>query len=115
MKRIEVGTIFKSIYSADFFEVVKATAKTVTVKPLETERVGVAKVYTAHSYETEVMPLAGHHTRCLYWSDETSAKGKMCRIFDSCPSMPGQAYIRIADTVWAVPWDGSAATVDHYS
>lgn len=56
--KVRVGDVFASWTGRHFYEVVKATEKTVTVREIASEVVG-RNVYTAHSYETEHRPKRG--------------------------------------------------------
>lgn len=103
--KIKTGTIFKDVYNNNFYQVVGATNKTVTVKEIKTECIDVVNVYTAHSYETAHMPIKdGFFNR----------PQKRCTVKPSCPARPNQPYI-ISPTGWAIPWDGKSHIVDHYS
>lgn len=115
MKAFEEGTILKSIYTNDFFQVVKATPKMVTIKAIGTECIGDVRIMTAHSYETAHLPVKDTFRRCPWWPEETSETGKRCRVKDCCPARPGTPYITWAKGMWAIPWEGDAAIVDHYS
>ncbi len=110
----KTGDILKSYYTADFFEVVAATTKTVTIKALATRGVP-CKTYTAHSYETAHMPILHEFENYPDWTRKTNETGKRCRIKESYEAKPGAPCVKVNDRDYAVLWDGAAGIVDHYS
>lgn len=115
--QVEVGTIFQGLYgneSSRFYQVVESTTKTVAVKEIEAVCTG-CKSYTAHSEETRWMPAPDRFCNNPRWDRKANDEGKRCRVKESCPARPKVPCITVADGVWAVPWDGAAGIVDHYS
>lgn len=108
------GDIFASVYTADFFEVVSATSKAVTVKAIS-DKGELVDAQSCHSYETSHLPISGSFQSCPFFSREQNETGKRCKVQPSCPAKPDKPYIKISESVWAIPWDGKAAIVDHYN
>lgn len=107
-RAIEVGDIFATKY-ADFFQVVRATAKTVTVRP-------IASRFVRHIdyWEREYLPVPGEFANYPSWSRETCEKGRRCTVRDysAAKDMP---QIKVDDYEVAYLWDGRPSVLDTYN
>lgn len=108
--KISIGDIFVTKF-ASFYEVVRTTAKTVTVRPIEDEFVGYADSY---GWEKEYKPIKGAFCENGYWPREVCERGKRCKVYDwtQAQNMP---QIKITDTLDAYLYNGGTAILDTYS
>ena len=64
---------------SDFFQVVKETKTTVTVRPVTSEFVGYGHIATAFDYEAVRRARANDFTTYWLFSDAQNANGKRCK------------------------------------
>ena len=111
---VKVGDVFHDGYA--FFQVVKATDKTVTVRPIESEKVRDGDTRTAFDYDVVVRPKRDHFTSCYLLTDKQNREGKRCRIhqYGTMPDSPAQICINDSYRHWAYQLvGGDEATESH--
>lgn len=107
--KVDEGAIFER--DGSFYQVVKATASTVTVKPIESEFVGMADDY---GWERAYMPKPGRFTTSFAFTDKQNEQGKRCKVRDysadgTRPQIDVGAYFD------AHLWDGNPGIFDTYN
>lgn len=109
------GDIFEThgMCGGHFYEVIKSTEKTVVVRPIRDVAV-LRDAQSAHSYETDHMPKHGEYTTVPWWPNDVCKRGKRCNLLNGY-STHGGVRIKITGGVYAAPWDGKPAIVDHYN
>ena len=107
---VKVGDIFVTRFSS-FYQVVKATAKTVTVRPIEGKFVGCADEF---GWEKMYQPLPGTFCENGYWPREVCESGKRCTVRDFTVARV-RPQIKITDYQDAWLWDGTPGVLDTYS
>lgn len=108
----DVGEIFE--VDGDFFQVVSATEKTVTVFPIEHEFVGMND---RQGWEYAYMPKRD----CFiydypFWTESQQANGKRCMIHNYSRDMdPVHDCIDVGRSYEAYVWDGEPSIYDSYN
>lgn len=101
-----VGTIFADDY-AGFWEVVKSTAKTVTVRPVKRRRVEIID-----RWETSYEPVREYEESIWHRGKETITR----KVSNNCrDKRPEGNMIKVTSSVWAWQWDGKPAVHDTYN
>lgn len=104
----KIGDIFVSDYCW-FFQVVNATAKTVTVRPIENRMTKILD-----RWETLHEPVQGAFCEFAFWPHNVAERGKRCKVrADGYGS--GIPTIKVAGGIYATIWDGSPAILDRYN
>ena len=103
---IAIGDMFAGDHG-DFFQVVKTTEKTVTVRPVKSACTG------RDGWESHHTPVKDEFTRCFHWDRTANERGKRCTVnWWHGPKMPS---IKISAGIEAIYWDGKPTTWDHYN
>ena len=63
-----------------FYQVVKRTKATVTVRPVKSECLGTTTVYTAFDYDVKHRALKDEFTTTWLFDDKQNANGKRCKV-----------------------------------
>lgn len=108
MQRVSINTgdMFATEYGS-FYQVIKATEKTVTVRPVD------SRCTESNMWETWHMPIKDAFIKNYYWDDETAERGKRCTV--KWYHGPAQPSIKIAGGLDAIYWDGEPTLWDHYN
>lgn len=72
-------TKFYASECGDFFQVIRETAKTVTVRPVKSECIGTTAVHTAFDYDVKHHAVANDFTTVWYLDAKQNANGKRCK------------------------------------
>lgn len=108
--QVKQGDIFQC--HGNFFQVVKATAKTVTVKPIESIGAGNADPY---GWERAYLPKPGAFTRSPFFTSDQNRDGKRCAVKDYSAAKDSP-QIDVGQYFPAHLWDGETPSVcDTYS
>lgn len=96
-----------------FYQVISATDKSVVVRPIETEVVGLGDVRTAFDYDIVVRPRIGRFTTSWLFNERQNAKGRRCRVrqFNTDPDGPTSICLSQAFGVWAYQLVGTDETL----
>ena len=110
---VKVNDVFHD--GSQFFQVVKATDKTVTVRPIESEKVRNGDVRTCFDYDVVVRPKLNHFESCYLLTDAQNKNGKRCKIhqYNTDPDGPVQICINEYWRHWAYQVTGSEVTESH--
>lgn len=111
---VKVNDVFHDGYA--FFQVIKATDKTVTVRPIESEKVRDGEYRTAFDYDIVVRPKRDHFTTCYLLTDKQNAEGKRCKIhqYNVDPNGPVQICINESYRHWAYQLVGTDEVVEEH-
>ena len=94
------ATKFYSTSAGDFFQVVRETKTTVTIRPVESECLGTTTVYTAFDYDVKRKAKENAFTTSYLLTDTQNRNGKRCKVSD------GTICINSAWSVYAYASDG---------
>lgn len=107
---IKVNDIF--CCDGDFFQVVKATSKTVTVKHIRSKFIGFQDSY---GWEKGYIPMQGDFCNYCMWSDDQNENGKRCTVKDFSIAKDSP-FIKVNSYTNAYLWDGASPSVfDSYN
>lgn len=106
---VKVGDIFDR--DGSFYQVTRTSAKTVTVRPIEADFIGIMDPY---GWERGYMPKPDHFTTDCFFTAKQNAEGKRCTVHDysiarNRPQIDVGAYFE------AHLWDGTPSVFDSYS
>lgn len=110
---VKVNDVFHDGYQ--FFQVVNATNKTVTVRPIESEKVRDGDVRTAFDFDVVVRPKRNHFTTCYLFTDRQNKVGKRCKLhqYSMNPNEPMQICINDSYQHWAYQLIDDEVTESH--
>lgn len=110
---VKVNDVFHDGY--DFFQVVSVTKSTVTVRPIESEKVRDGDVRTAFDYDVVVRPKLNHFTTSYLFNATQNERGKRCKIhhYTTDPDGPVQIMLSSAFRHWAYQVTEDEVTVEH--
>ncbi len=108
--KIKIGSIFASEHG-DFYQVIKTTPKTVTIRPIERTFVGYADPY---GWVCKYMPIPNRFTTDPWMGREGSEQGKRLKIRDYSRdgNMP---ELELAGRIQLLLWDGTPSIWDRYN
>lgn len=111
---VKIGDLFHD--GNQFFQVTNATAKTVTVRPIESEKVRDGDVRTCYDFDVVVRPKRDHFTTSILLTDRQCEVGKRCKIhrYTKDPDGPAQICVNEYWHHWAYQLvDGDEVTETH--
>ena len=73
------ATKFYSTDGGDFFQVIRETKTTVTVRPVNSEYLETTAIYTAFDYDVKRRAIANDFTTSFLFTDAQNANGKRCK------------------------------------
>lgn len=106
---ISVGDIFAS--NGDFYQVVKTTAETVTVRPIESRFVGYAD---EQRRERAYIPVRDRFTLSPFFTDAQNERGKRC-VPKNWSAREFRPQIDVGCYWPAHLWDGEPSICDTYN